>query len=136
MAAHSEVFPWPPHYGHFKFFEARMRAHRRVSDFKGLGDGVYELTLSSGKTLQVFICECYSFGAAEYLETFDNIGPMDAIVISSAWCGYTLDAKRSCREDEIGLFNIADFMAALNKEEIWSYLNEHETEVFKKKGWL
>ena len=136
MPAHSENFPWPPHYGHFRFFENKMRGHGRVSNLTAIDDGVYELTLASGKPLRVFICECYSYGAAEYVETTEALGGFDAIIINSAWCGYTREAKRLCRDQKVGLFTIGDFMAALNKPDFWSYLNEQETKFFKEKGWL
>ena len=86
--------------------------------------------------LRVFVCECYSFGAAEYVEVIANLGKVDVVLINSAWCGYTLDAKRACRNDKVGLFKIGDFMAALNKPKVWEYLNEGEQEAFTKKGWL
>jgi hypothetical protein len=136
MPEDKAVFPWPPYYGHFQFFEKRMRQHGCVRELKASGDGIYELTDKFGKTLRVFICECYSFGAAEYLETINAIGNVDVIVINSAWCGYTSEAKRLCRDDKVGLFKIGDFMAALNKPKLWTYLNESETEAFKEKGWL
>jgi hypothetical protein len=113
-----------------------MKAHGRVSRLNGIGDGVYELTLGSGRVLKVFICECYSYGAAEYVETIQNLGKLDAIIINSNWCGYTTEAKLLCRSEKVGLFDIGDFMGALNKPEIWSYLNEHDLELFKEKGWL
>lgn len=136
MSAHSEGFPWPSYYGHFNFFEQRMDAHSQIVEVKSLGQGSYELTNRFGKVLKVFICECYSFGVAEYLETKQTFERLDVIIINSAWCGYTMDAKRSAREAKIGLYKIGDFMAALNKVDVWSHLNEPEQEVFKQKGWL
>jgi hypothetical protein len=136
MPAHSKEFPWPPHYCHIKFFEGRMRAHGRVATLTAVDRGVYEITLVSGKVLRVFICECYSYGVAEYIETIDNLGELDAIVVNSDWCGYTAEAKRLCRDKKVGLFKIGDFMAAIHKAEFWSHLNRAEIEDFKKRGWL
>ena len=136
MTGYSDKFPWPPYYGHFAFFEQRMNAHSGVASLKAQGDGVYELTTKFGKTLRVFACECYSFGIAEYIETMQALGKLDAIVINSAWCGYTMDAKRLTRNDKVGLFKIGDFMSALNKVDFWDHLTEAELETFKEKGWL
>jgi hypothetical protein len=132
----ADDFPWPSYYRHFKFFEARMRQHGCIARIKSAENGVYDLALSSGDSLRVFVCDCYSFGAAEYAETIDKLGKLDAIVINSAWCSYTSDAKRTCRSNQVGLFKIGDFMAALNKPRIWEYLTEAETAAFTKKGWL
>lgn len=89
MPAHSETFPWPSYYGHFDFFEKRMAAHSRVDHLQSLGNGLYDLTRSNGKTLKVFVCECYSFGVAEHLEATSKLGHLDAIIIASNWCGYS-----------------------------------------------
>lgn len=134
MPAHSEKFPWPSHYGHFCFFEERMNSHRGVASLENHGDGLYEITRRNGTRLKVFICECYAFGVAQYLETVENLGALDAVIINSAWCGYSLDAKHLCRDKKVGLFTIRDFMAALNRNDFWNYLNEDEIEYFKKNG--
>jgi hypothetical protein len=136
MPARSDDYPWPSHYGDFDFFEARMNSHHSVESLKYHNDGLYDLIRYSGKAIRIFICECYSFGVAEYMEVVENLGTVDAIIINSSWCGYPLEAKRHCRDQEVGLFRIGDFMAALNRDKFWSYLSEDEAEKFKDKGWL
>lgn len=116
------------HYEEYKFFEDRMRDHNKVSSLTNIQGGLYDLSLTNGKTLKVFICECYSFGVAEYQETIQNLGQLDAIIINSNWCGYAPEAKIYCRERFVGLFKIRDFMAALNLTRYWEYLTEYERE--------
>src|ERR1700733_3937957 len=82
----NSVFPWPSYYGHFDFFETVMRQHRCVSAVRKVDNHTYELTLSAGGVLRIFICECYSYGVAEYAETTKNLGKFDVIVINSNWC--------------------------------------------------
>lgn len=136
MAARSEIFPWPSHYGHFDFFEARMKSHDCVASCERLDGGLYDVTTRGGKVLRIFICECYSFGVAEYMEAVGKLGALDAVIINSFWCGYTTDAKRYCRGEKIGLFDIGDFMAALHHNDFSAYLNDRDTEVFEKNGWI
>ncbi len=136
MTAHSEHFPWPSHYGHFNYFEAQMTKHGKVADLTAQGGGVYELTRTQGDTLRVFICECYAFGVAEYLETVENIGKIDVVIINSAWSGYTQDAKAHCCESNVGLFKIGEFMGAMHRDDYWRYLTDKEKEYFKKRDWL
>ena len=136
MPAHSDEFPWPSYYGNFNFFEDRMAKHGEVSSITPLGDGLYELARNDGQILRVFICECYSFGVAEYEETKDKVGALHAVVINSSWCGYSSEVKRYCRDREVGVFKIAGLMAALNRPDFWNYLDESEKERFKNKGWL
>lgn len=136
MTAHSTTFPWPSHYRHFNYFEAQMKKHGKVASLTAHGSGVYDLTRIQGDTLRIFICECYAFGVAEYMETIENLGHVEVVIINSAWCGYTPDAKLHCRESNVGLFKIGDFMGALHSDDYWQYLTEVEKENFKKQGWL
>ncbi len=136
MAAHSEHFPWPSHYGHYNYFESQMNKHGKVASLTAQGDSVYKLTRTQGDTLRVFICECYAFGVAEYMETVENLEDVDVVIINSAWCGYSPDAKFHCRESNVGLFQIREFMGALHQDDYWRYLTATENEYFKKQGWL
>lgn len=103
-----------------------MQSHSKVSSIRETGEGLYEIDLIDGRALVVFICECYSFGLAEYYESVENLGNLDAVVINSNWCGYTMDAKLRCREQNVGLYDIKGFMAALNLKNHWEYLTKCE----------
>jgi hypothetical protein len=136
MAGHNESFPWPSYYDHYKYFEGQMDRHGKVASLTAERNGIYQLTRTQGDTLRVFICECYAFGIAEYIETIEKLGRLDAVIINSAWCGYSPDAKRHCRDEGIGLFKIGEFMGALHRDEYWAYLTDKEEECFKRQGWL
>lgn len=136
MAARNEAFPWTSHYGHYEFFEEQMNRHGKVASLSPRGTGLYDLTRWQGDPLRVFICECYAFGVAEYMETVKRLGQIDSVIINSYWCGYSPEAKRFCRDARVGLFSIGEFMAALNRADYWSYLTDAEKEDFKKRGWL
>lgn len=121
MAADDETFPWPSHDGRFRYFEDRMTGHDGVAGLTSIGGGVYELTTATGKTLRLFVCDCYAFGVAEYMETVDRVGEVDAVVIQSLWRGYTSEAKRHCRDRKVGLFKVNELMGALNRDDFWNY---------------
>lgn len=135
MPAQSEEFPWPSYYGNFDFFEERMREHGKVASLTAQGPGAYILTKTDGSRLRVFICECYSFGLAEYYETIRNIGSVDAVIINSTWCSYTMDAKRYCRSSGVGVFHIGNFMSALHKNDTMKFLTPGEIKYYEKQGW-
>jgi len=122
------------YYGNYKFFEDRMRSHNKVADIQNTGEGLYEIDHVDGRALIVFICECYSFGIAEYYESVENLGDLNAVIINSNWCGYTMEAKFYCQEHNVGLFDIKGFMAALNLRNYWEYLTEEEKEYLKESG--
>lgn len=121
MAAHNETFPWTSHYGHYNYFEGLMDRHGKVVSLTREGNGVYTLERKQGDALRVFICECYAFGIAEYIETVEQLGEVNAIIINSAWCGYSPDAKRHCRDSNTGLFKIGELMGALHRDDYWLY---------------
>ncbi len=136
MPAHNEHFPWMSYYRNYNFFIQRMHEHSKVNSIDSVNPSLYNIELTSGRTLKVFICECYSFDIAEYVESCENYGKLDAVVISSNWCGYSLDVKRHCMAEQVGVFDIAGFMAAINKNEYWTYLAKYKQERFREKGWL
>jgi len=136
VAASSDSFPWPSHYGHYKYFEEQMDRHGKIASRSVEANGVYQLIRKQGDVLRIFICECYAFGVSEYIVTVQQLGRLDAIIINSAWCGYSPDAKRYCRDKSVGLFKIAEFMGALHRGDHWAYLTAGEKEYFEKRGWL
>lgn len=135
MPAQNDNFPWMSYYKNYNFFEDRMNGHSKVRTSTKLNSSLYKIELLNGKELTIFICECYSFGTAEYVETCDNYGHIDAVVISSNWCGYDLELKRDCMNDEVGIFDVGGFMAAINKNDFWTYLTSYEKDKFKEYGW-
>jgi hypothetical protein len=136
MPAKNEHFPWLGHYGNYDFFEQNMKSHTKVNSVEANGQGLYKLTLKDHKTIRVFICECYSYGLAEYRETCDKLGQLDVIIINSNWCSYTIDAKVHCRSTMVGLFSITQFMASLNQIDFWMYLDKDQKKEFSEKGLL
>jgi len=136
MPAHNDNFPWMSYYGNYNFFEQRMREHTKVKSIECINPSFYNIKLINGRELNVFICECYSFDTAEYIESCETYGSLNAVVISSNWCGYSLDVKRHCMGEQVGVFDTAGFMAAINRNEYWTYLTEYEKERFEENGWL
>lgn len=132
MPAHNKAFPWMSYYGNYKFFEDRMRSHSKINDIRNTGEGLYEIDLVDGRKLRVFICECYSFGIAEYYVSVEKLGALDSVIINSNWCGYSMDAKLHCLEHGVGLFDISGLMAALNTRNFWEYLTKQEKEYLEK----
>ena len=136
MGAHSEVFPWPSYLGHYRFFEERMSEHSKVTSLTALRDGLYKLERTQGDMLHIFICECYAFGIAQYIEVKERLDELDAVIINSSWCEYSPEAKRHCRGLRVGLFMINQFMKALHHSNYWTYLTKEEKKHFKEQGWL
>ena len=132
MPAHNSEFPWLSYYGNYRFFEERMHEHSKVSGLSKINTGLYDIQLKDGRTIRVFICECYAFDDADYFETVENYGAINAVVISSNWCSYDLDTKLERMKEKVGVFDIKGFMAAINKTRYWEYMNEQEKNLLKR----
>lgn len=131
MPAHNSTFPWLTYYRHYTFFENRMREHSKVRGLQKINTGLYDVHLLDDRVLRVFICECYSFDDADYHETVENYGLVDAVVISSNWCSYDFEMKLARMQEEVGVFDLKGFMAAINRTKCWEYMTEYE-----RKDWL
>jgi hypothetical protein len=135
MSAHNKDFPWMSYYGNYDFFERRMKAHSKVKKITKIDPSLFYIELTDDRILNTFVCECYSFGNAEYVEACSILGELNAVVINSNWCGYSLDVKYHCMNECVGIYDIGGFMAALNMCNYWKYLNEYEKDQFKDRGW-
>lgn len=136
MPAHNNVFPWMSYYGNYNFFESRMREHSEVTSIRQINASLYHIQRADGTIIKTFICECYSFDVAEYIEACQELGQLDAVIISSKWCGYTFAVKRHCMSEQVGVYDIGGFMAALSMERYWEHLTEFERKKFKENGWI
>ena len=108
-----------------------MREHSKVRGLQKINTGLYDVHLLDDRVLRVFICECYSFDDADYHETVENYGLVDTVVISSNWCSYDFEMKLARMQEEVGIFDLKGFMAAINRTKYWEYMNEYE-----RKDWL
>ena len=136
MPAHQDSFPWMSYYGNYDFFEQRMHEHSKVNEVKKITPSLYDILLTDGRAIRTFVCECYSFDVAEFIEVCHGLGEVNAVVINSNWCGYSPNVKRHCMSQKVGVYDIRGFMAAINKTNYWEYLTEVEKEMFEKRGWL
>lgn len=134
MTAFSQDYPWLPYQGNYRFFENLLKSHDKISNFKKIQDGFYNIEINDGRILKIFICDCYSFGIAEYHEVVEQLGSINAIVINSNWCGYSPDVKQHCKDLKIGVFRIGGFMGAINTKNFWEYLTPEEKEAKKRNG--
>lgn len=124
------------YYGHYEFFEQKMTSHGKICAIDKINPSLYQIKHVDGRVIKVFICECYSFDVAEYIEVCQKLGDVNAVIINSNWCGYTFDVKRHCMNKQVGVYKIGEFMAALNMKNYWECLTEFEKEKFEENDGL
>lgn len=127
MPAANEDFPWMSYYKNYNSFLRKIRKHNLVVNVEEVdaSNGLFNI-VQENRTLRIFICECYSFGVAEYEEVLDHFDNLDVIIINSTWCDYTSDVKEYCKESRVGVFNISEFFGAINLTDFWNYIPPDE----------
>jgi len=127
MPAANEDFPWMSYYKNYNSFLSNIRNHDRVVNVEVIDapNGLFKI-VQEDRTLRVFICECYSFGVAEYEEAIEFFTTLDAIIINSNWCKYTPEVKQYCKEHRVGVFKISEFFGAINLTNFWNYISPDE----------
>lgn len=136
MAAHNENFPWMSHKGDYDFFKKSMVQHKQVDGIDSLGEGLFNINWKKGNDLKVFICDCYCYTISEYIETTTHYNDVNVVIINSKWCNYTMEAKKHCYDNQVGLYTLEEFMVALNYNNYWEYLRPEQKEIFNKNGWF
>lgn len=127
MPAANEYFPWMSYYKNYNSFLRKIKKHNLVVNVEEVdaSNGLFNI-VQENRTLRIFICECYSFGVAEYEEVLDHFENLDVIIINSTWCNYTADVKEYCKESRVGVFNISEFFGAINLTDFWNYIPPDE----------
>lgn len=84
MPAANNDFPWMSYYKNYNSFKRKITFHDKVLSVVDVdaANGLFDI-VQKDRTLRIFICECYSFGVAEYEEALENLGNLDAIIINS-----------------------------------------------------
>lgn len=128
MAAINKTFPWMSYYKNYRYFLNLSGKHDKVTKVTEIDKdrGYFKVYLKDSRILNVFICECYCFGVAEYEESLNNLKEIDAVVINSNWCGYSHDVKDYCRAQKVGVFTISEFLGAINIQNFWNYIPPNE----------
>ncbi|WP_111858099.1 hypothetical protein [Acinetobacter sp. CFCC 10889] len=120
-------FPWMSYYGNYNSFKRKISNHNKVINVVevDVANGLFDI-IQENRTLRIFICECYSFGVAEYEEALEHFENLDAIIINSTWCEYTPEVKEYCKEQRKGVFNLSEFFGAINFPSFWNYVSPDE----------
>ncbi|MDO6658002.1 hypothetical protein [Anaerobacillus sp. 1_MG-2023] len=118
-----------PHKTSLAFLEERLSAHNKVVNFTKTDEYFYKIQRCTGLVeINLLLVDCYTIGFAEYIYFKKEFPIANAIVTSSNWNRYTLDAKNAARQEEVGLFNIGEFLGALNFDEFWNYVKKTDKE--------
>ena len=107
----------------FAFFEKTLTGHSAVRQFERMpAEGqYYNMHRTRDDTLLVYLSDLYTIGEADYLQMIGEDPNIDCIVTASGYNSYTADAKTRAVAGRVGLFNIREFLGAINRERFWEY---------------
>jgi hypothetical protein len=105
---------WNVSYNTIEFFEKVLSGHTQVKSFERVNDIEFLVAKSSGEVLDVLLLNEYSLGLAAVLKAQKEFPGVEYFVTGANWNGYTPEAKEHGRMNSLGVFNLGEFLGALN----------------------
>jgi hypothetical protein len=104
------------------FIMERLKQHNCVSDFVRTSDREFEIKRTCGDVIHLYITAKYVFGFLDVNDVLQTNPDTNCIMLASSWLNYTSDAKDLAKESQVGLFDMGEFLGALNREHgFWNY---------------
>ncbi len=94
--------------------EKFLARHSRIKKLTELDQGSMLVELKGGRTLKVFVTHTYLFTDYTLDRIIEADPAIDAIICSNPYGQYSTSAKQHCIANNIGLFNLGEFMGAIN----------------------
>lgn len=119
------------------FFFNLISKHSKVEEIEQIGVPLYTITKSNGDVINALLVDIYMIGNAELLDLMSRYEDIDAIINISMWNENLSSAKDLAKEHKIGLFDMREFMGALNcvsRKTFLNYIPPHEREENKKRN--
>lgn len=119
------------------FFESRMGSHSVVQSITRIhvdGEVVYEIKRARyGDTIRVWLSDAYHFTEIDLENRPSCLKGGDYIMIARPEGGHVIDSE-TVKETKIGIGKLAEFMGALNKRQMWTYVPPSEEEKAARKA--
>lgn len=109
-----EYNSWNVSYNVITFFEKAMNGHGKVASVNRTKDIFFTVKDKEDRTFKVLLLNEYCIGLATVFKVIDEFPDTEYIVTGANWNGYTKEAKDYCMENNLGLFNLGEFLGALN----------------------
>lgn len=105
---------WGVSYSSISFVEKVLGGHKKVKSFERINDIQFSITLSNLQDIEMLLVNEYCLGLATIHRALDEFPGIEFIVTSANWNGYTKDAKEYGIQNDLGVFNIGEFIGALS----------------------
>ena len=110
-----------------RIFRDVLSSHDNVIKFTEKNDQTFtvERKKESQSEVCVFFVDSYTLGVADCIDILKMDSNINCIVLATKWNKYTEDAKNHMRMQKKGLFDIAEFMGALHRDDFWNYFKKN-----------
>ncbi|MFU1719518.1 hypothetical protein [Bacillus velezensis] len=126
-----------PRLDSIEFFLRIISNHSKINSIEQIEVPLFSIKKDNNDILRALLVDIYIIGDAEVLDLMSRYSGIDAIINISMWNKNTKSAKDMAREQEIGLFEIKEFMGALNcvsRKAFLNYIPPNEREENKKRN--
>ena len=114
---------WKLREGSRSFVEKILRGHKKVVAFSGRSYNVFDIERAGDlPPITALLTDLYTVGLADIVLAQDEVEDLNCFVTVSNYNGYTKEAKEYAVEQQIGLFQISEFMGALWRKDFWNYV--------------
>jgi hypothetical protein len=91
---------WPS-FASQNYFQESMEAHTKVRSVEKVTPGRWDLMMTNGVGVQVFITDVYTFSASDYAMLRAKYPEVDIIVQASGWNHFSTEAEENARADGV-----------------------------------
>ncbi|MBL1213731.1 MAG: hypothetical protein HND52_10280 [Ignavibacteriae bacterium] len=115
---------WGVSYNSIKFFEKALSGHSMVQSFERKGDINFSIIFNNSNEIDVLLVDEYCLGLAAIYRALDEFDGIEYIVTCANWNGYTREAKEFGKDNDLGIFNLGEFMGALYSKNPKEYVKK------------
>ncbi|WP_395334312.1 hypothetical protein WBP06_18500 (plasmid) [Novosphingobium sp. BL-8H] len=109
-------------FAHISFLERLLAGHPNIIEVTRSNDIQFDMVRERGGPIRLVCLNEYACGLARVFEAQEAFPGVNLIYVGGVWNSYTGDAKRHCRDAQIGLFNAKEITGALHRNDFWRYV--------------
>lgn len=117
---------WGVSYSAISFAERVLSGHNKVASFLRTKDILFTIDHKNGEIIKMLLVDEYCLGLAAIHRARSEFPDADYIVTCANWNGYTREAKEYGSKNNIGIFNIGEFLGSLNWTNPKTYYQKDE----------
>lgn len=111
-------------FAQISWLDRLLSAHPNVVEVTRSKDIQFDIVRERGGPIRLVCLNEYACGLARVFEAQEAFPGVNLIYVGGVWNSYTGDAKRHCRDAQMGLFNAKEITGALHRNDFWNYVRK------------